>query len=261
MRALVAEWRKAVTLPAVWIGAGVAVGASALITLLNAGGMRADGGATGSVQVIEGASNSMLLAVVGVVIVGVVVATSEYAPADAESGGGRQITTTLAAVPRRVAMLAAKALTIASLAVVILATAWAVNCALSAALIGERAPAASLDAIVDQGVREVLYGTLMALIALAIGVLARSGVVPLAILILNSSVVSLSLLLCTLTPLAFWLPDAAGRAMVMDIALFRDTTAMPPPAELNAFTGGLAMAVWVSLLLVAAGAALRRRDA
>lgn len=261
MRVLVAEWRKAVSLPSVWIGAAISVGASALITFLNASGIRADAGDGGSVTALEAASNSMLLAVVGVLIVGVTAATSEYAAADTEVGGGRQLATTLAAVPRRPAVLMAKTMTTASLAVVILAVAWTVNYALAAALIGDVAPSASLSSIVNQGLRETLYGALMALLALAIGMIARSGVVPLAILILNSSVVSFSLLLSTLTPLAFWLPDAAGRAMVMDMALFRDTVAMPPPAALNALTGGLAMTGWVAVLLMVAGVVFSRRDA
>jgi ABC-type transport system involved in multi-copper enzyme maturation permease subunit len=98
-----------------------------------------------------------------------------------------------------------------------------------------------------------LYWLLTALIAFAITALARSGVIPLLVLIVNSSLVSFSLLLTNITPLAHWLPDMAGRRLFDG----------PYTVEggLDAGPGAVVMAGWTVALLAIAAIVFRRRDA
>jgi hypothetical protein len=90
----------------------------------------------------------------------------------------------------------------------------------------------------------------------AITVLARSGVIPLVVLIANSSLVSVSILLTHLTPLAYYLPDLAGmRLFVADDSLGLFAEALDP------LTGALVMAAWALGLLALSAAVFHRRDA
>ena len=93
----------------------------------------------------------------------------------------------------------------------------------------------------------------MGLIAFAITVVTRSGIVPLIVLIVNSSLVSVSLLLTRLTPLAHWLPDLAGRRLFGGVSTVE--------GGLDAVPGGLVMSAWTLALLLVAGFVFARRDA
>ncbi len=114
---LSAELRKAATLPAVWAGVAVTVLGSIALTMINASTTR-NAVESGRPQLVadtspfEAAFAMMPLGTVGAVVIGVVLIGSEYTSNSAEAGGGRQITATLAAMPRRVNVLAAKALTL-----------------------------------------------------------------------------------------------------------------------------------------------------
>lgn len=258
-RALVAELRKALTLPAVWAGAGVAVVGSAALTWLNATGVR-DALLAGRPQdtafgsTFDTAFAAMPLGTVGAVVLGVVVMGSEYTTNSTDAGGGRQISTTLAAVPGRTTLLVAKAATVVLLVLTAAALAIPSSLGVAEAVIG--AAATSTVPVADAVVRclgGALYWTLTALIALAVTVLTRSGVVPLVVLVVNSSLVSFSLLLTFLTPLAHWLPDMAGRRLFSGVATVDGGLAAGP--------GALVMAAWALALLAVAGVVLRRRDA
>lgn len=100
-----------------------------------------------------------------------------------------------------------------------------------------------------------VYAILTALIALAITVLTRSGVVPLIVLVANGSVVSISFLLSKVTPLARYLPDLAGMRMIADGDRMAVEDALAP------LPGGLVMAAWTAALLAVAAVVLSRRDA
>ena len=95
----------------------------------------------------------------------------------------------------------------------------------------------------------------MGLIALAVTVFARSGVIPLIVLIANSSVVSLSFLLLQVTPLARFLPDLAG------IRLFARESFAAFDDVLDPLTGGLVMGAWALGLLLVSAVVFTRRDA
>lgn len=236
--AVAAELRKVLTLPATLAALAVAVLGPVALAALTAS-QDPDGSAA------EAALNAGPLVMVGAIVLGVVAVSSEY-------GAGRQIASTLAAMPRRRTVLAAKAAVVA----VLVAAAAAV--AFPAALLAARlvaGPGPDVEGVLGQAVGGGVYAVLTALIALAITVFARSGVVPLVVLVANGSVVSVSFLLYQVTPLARFLPDLAGMRMVAGEDRLAIDDALGP------VTGGLVMAAWTAALLAVAGAVLVRRDA
>ncbi|MGG2104539.1 hypothetical protein ABFY51_03680 [Lysinibacillus pakistanensis] len=83
-----------------------------------------------------------------------------------------------------------------------------------------------------------------------ITVLTKNGIIPLAVLMINSSVVTVSYLLAKVTKLAFYLPDKAG----LDMFMFTSDSFHTP------FTGGLIMFAWVAVLFIVAAIVFQRRD-
>ena len=73
-----------------------------------------------------------------------------------------------------------------------------------------------------------------------------------AVLVANSSAVTVTYLLAQSIPAANYLPDLAGMPMF---------TTVRTSVEIAPLTGGLVMAAWVIALLIAAGAVFTRRDA
>lgn len=110
-----------------------------------------------------------------------------------------------------------------------------------------------IDRIGWRAVGAVVYWVLTALIACAVTVFTRSGIIPLALLIVNSSLVSFSLLLTRVSPLARYLPDVAGAQMV--------NANYPAQNMLGPLAGGLVMSAWTAGLLVVAAVVFARRDA
>lgn len=260
LRALAAELRKALTLPAVWAGIAVALLGSLGITLLNAFTARnalAAGRADellASTSPFETAYAAAPLGTVGAVVIGVVVISSEYTTGGPDAGGGRQLSTTLTAMPRRLGVLAAKAVIVVLLVAVTALVTLPACLALARAVIGD----AGIETVATQEallrwLGAALYWTLTGLLAFAITVLTRSGIIPLIVLVVNSSLVSVSLLLTNITPLAHWLPDMAGRRLFGGM----DTV----EGGLDALPGGLVMGAWTVALLVVAGSVFSRRDA
>ena len=93
-RILHAELRKALTLPATLVAAGISVAASVALAAYNAGGVRAaiDSGrldTVGYTSPVEAALSATPLGTVGAVILGVVAISSEYAVNSTDAGGGR----------------------------------------------------------------------------------------------------------------------------------------------------------------------------
>lgn len=259
---LLAELRKTTALPAAWAGVAVAVLGSVAITVLNAVMVRGavtDGEPeriAGSSPFEAGFTAAPIIGVVGAVVIGVIVIGSEYTADRAESGGSRQITTTLAATPQRVPLFIAKALVVVVFVVLTAAVTIPGSVALAGGIIGEvGVETVGAEEAAVRALGAALYWMLMGLIAFSITVLTRSGVIPLVVLIANSSVVSFSLLLTNLTPLAHWLPDMAGRN------LFGFPTEYAVPGGLAPVPGAIVMAGWALVLLVVAALVFRRRDA
>lgn len=248
MRALAAEFAKLASLPAAWIAAAISVLVPGGIAVLTASAARRGGVPTAG---IDTGYQELAIGVVGAIVLGVVAISSEYFTESAESGGGRQITTSLTAVPSRLRFLCAKmsaiALTCALLALVASAVTMGV-----VQVLGD-APGLGADDV-PRLAGVVCYWVYTALLAFGITVLTRHGAIPLAILIINTSVVSVTYLLTKVIPLANFLPDMAGvRMFIRD---FADTG-----VEIEPLLGYLVMTAWVAALLAIATITFTRRDA
>ncbi|WP_406245413.1 ABC transporter permease [Microbacterium sp. M] len=261
LRITLTELRKTAALPGARAGMAVAVLGSVALTVLNAVTVRSAVTSGHPERVadaspFETAFAMMPLGTVGAVVIGVIAMSSEYTAVRTDAGGGRQITTTLTAIPGRLRLLTAKALSVMVLVATIALVTVPLSVLVANVIIGDAATEiVSLAHAVRRWAGGALYWILMGLIAFAITVLARSGIIPLIILIANSSVVSVSLLLTNLTPAAHWLPDMAGRN------LFGFPADSVVPGGLDPTPGAIVMAGWALALLIVAGIVFRRRDA
>jgi len=222
-----AELVKLAGLPSVWAAAVLGLVVPPLIAFLNSRAVAAG---------VDSGYQELVFGVIGVLVLGAVSVGSEYR--------GRQITTSLICVPSRGRFLAAKTGALV-LAVAPLAT---VSAVLTLGVVGSLSAEAG-----PRIVGVVAYWVLTALLAYGITLLTRSGILPLTILILNTSVVSVTYLLTRVTPLAGYLPDLAGAQLFI--------RGLDSPVGLTPLTGGLVMAAWVLALLATAAAVFHRRDA
>ncbi|RSN42003.1 ABC transporter permease [Amycolatopsis sp. WAC 04197] len=238
MRVYRGELRKLTSLPSVWTAVAIGVLLPAALTFLNARAAARRGGN------VDLGFQELAFGVVGAIILGVVAVSSEYTTEGENAGGGRQITTSLTVVPSRwrllITKLAAMVTVVAALAAVSSAVTLTIVEALGVSDFG-RLP----------GV--VLYWVLTALLASGLTLLTRNGILPLTVLILNTSVVTVTYLLTKLTPLAAFFPDLAGFRMFIE--------RVELPVRLSPVTGGLVMTAWVAALLAAGFLAFRGRDA
>ncbi|MEU4241815.1 ABC transporter permease [Actinoplanes sp. NPDC026619] len=259
-RTVAAELRKTATLPGSFGAAAVAVLGTLGITIINAlsvrGALRAgQPDRVAYTSPAEAVFSAVPLITVGAVILGVIVISSEYTANSPDAGGSRQITTTLAATPHRLTVIAAK---VAALTVHILVTAAiTIPACLTVAhlVIGTPFAADALGSTVARAAGAALYWTLTGLVALAITVLTRSGIIPLIVGIVNSSLVSASVLLTHVTSLAYYLPDLAGMRLIADDQLGMFEEALDP------LTGALVMAAWALGFLAFSAVVFIRRDA
>lgn len=261
-RTVSAEFRKLLTLPGIWIALAVTVLGSAAITLLNAS-MQRDAVLAGDTSRLSETSTfessfaaAPIVGVVGAVVIGSLAIGSEYTADRAESGGARQIATSLSATPNRWLLFTSKLTAVVLVTAASAAVSIPGNYALALAMTrGLGTETVTLDEGVARSLGAALYWVLMGLIAFAITALARSVMIPLAVLVANSSVVPFSILLSDVTPLAAWLPDTAGRK------LFGLPDQFITAGNLDTLTGAITMAAWAVALITAAGIVFRRRDA
>jgi len=243
-----AELGKLLGLRTAWIGLLMGLVAPPALVVLNAGYTRktiADG-TYGDVSDLS--FESLLIAVLGATVLGVVTVSSEYTPTGEDSPGGRQLTTTLAAMPRRNRLLAAKGIAL-SLVVAVLGVVTTVATLLLVRLVhGAAVPPPSWW----RAGAAVLYLVLIGLLAYALTLIFRNGIVTLTVLIVNSGVVSVSYLLTKVTPAAAYLPDIVGPHMFLTSIGDRHI----PPVQ-----AGLVMAAWVAALLTLAAWRFGRRAA
>jgi hypothetical protein len=254
-----AELRKAFSLPSVYVGIALATAGTVGLSALAASTRRAamDRGDTNAFRnsTLDAGFEIVGPGVIGMAVLAVVIMSSEYTPNRKDAGAGRQILVSLTSVPRRGVLLAAKAVVVAALTTLIAMISILTGLAVTQALLGEHGH--SFSTVLDQSgwriAGAIAYWVCSALIALAVTVVTRSGIIPLVVLIVNSSVVSVSYLLTKVTPLAKYLPDVAG------VQSF--TRQYPADNMLSPASGALVMAGWTALLLVAAGWIFARRDA
>ena len=170
--------------------------------------------------------------------------------AGSEYGGGNQIRTTLLATPQRLRVFLVKALLLAvAVAVIAFATMWGTLVITHA--VGETSvdPWALNPAIWTNLGGVTIAWTLTALIAFATGVLARSAILPLIVVV--PLVIGVGDFLAGLWVGAKYLPVAAGASLSSDPAT---------GVYLDPLSGGLIQAAWAVVLLGSAAVAFVRRD-
>ncbi|WP_231586926.1 ABC transporter permease [Paenibacillus sp. E194] len=182
----------------------------------------------------------------GVIILGVLAVSSEYLTESSESGGGQQITTSLTVVSSRLHFLLAKGCAVTVISILLCIVAIMTTVSATHLILGDYTPAFEWSKLIGA----VCYWAFTALLAFGITVLAKNGIIPIAVLIINTSFVSFSFLLSKVTKLAFYLPDRAGLEMFM----FMSDRFLTP------FTGGLVMFDWVAVFFIIAAIVFHRRD-
>jgi ABC-2 type transport system permease protein len=244
-----AELRKLLGLPTAWIGLVLGTLLVPVIVLLNAPSTRRAIAAGTFTDASNLGLRDLGIGVIGPMILGVVVLSSEYTSTGQDAPGYRQLTATLTAVPNRLRLLAAKTTALMLVVAAQATVAAAATLSLIQVLHGEHAPAPAPARVAAA----ILYWALTALLAYAITLITRTGIVPLTLLIINSTVVSVSYLLTRVTDLAAHLPDIAGMQMFIRSADF--------PIERTPVTAGMVMTAWVVALLAIGAVLFHRRDA
>ncbi|WP_375103015.1 ABC transporter permease [Paenibacillus sp. RS8] len=254
MRVFNAELSKLFSLPGIWLAFLIGAIAPAVIATLDSIAEKEEIIAGVSTRLSEVGYIGLVMGVQGVIILGVLAVSSEYLTESSESGGGQQITTSLTVVSSRFHFLLAKAGAVAVISVLLCIVAIMTTVSATHLILGEYAPAFEWSRLIGA----VCYWTFTALLALGITMLTKNGIIPLAVLIINSSVVSFSVLLYRVTKLAFYLPDRAGAEMFMFTSdTFTDSLF---DRYHTPFTGGLVMFAWVVAIFIAAAIVFHRRD-
>ncbi|MDR0269920.1 ABC transporter permease [Paenibacillus sp.] len=246
MRAFYAELSKLFSLPGIWLAFLIGTFVPAVMAALVITQQKEKIIATG---LSDAGYIGLGFGVQGVIILGVLAVSSEYLTESSESGGGNQITTSLTVVSSRFHFLLAKASAVTVISVLLSIVAMITTVSATNIILGEYAPAFEASKLI--GV--VCYWTFTALLALGITVLTKNGIIPLTMLMINSSVVTVSVLLSKVTKLAFYLPDRAGMDMFMPMSDSFDKFHIP-------FIGGLVMFAWVVVLFIIAAIVFHRRD-
>lgn len=257
LAAISAEIRKLIGLRACWVAATLGVVATPLVAASNGFAVRAATEAGRGDQFADaspadfGFNELSTVGLLTAIIIGVLAMSSEYRTDRSADPGGPQLNTTLTAVPQRPRLLFAKAAAVA--AVVGAVSTVAVAATVGGSRLGLGSMAVPIDATVAaRSGGAVLYWVLTAELMLSATIVVRNGVIPLAIGITNSAVISVSYLLTKVTHWGRFLPDTAGSAL-----LFRDADTTQ---RLSHLSGGLVMALWVAAAFGGAATLFLRRD-
>ncbi|MEV0386244.1 ABC transporter permease [Nonomuraea sp. NPDC050643] len=250
-----AEFRKIVTLPAAIVGVVLGTAMTLVFTAMAGSSRRAklDAGMADDGSTYDLGLEMAAPGVVGVIVTAIVIISSEYTATSKDAGGGRQILVSLTGTPRRGELLAAKAVVVALVSGVAGAVTIGGGLLMTQVLLGRHGhPIGELMGVLGwRPVGAVAYWVLTALIAFAVAVMARSGIVPMVAFVVNTTFVSVTFLLTRVTSLAKYLPDVAGAQMF--------ATGYPAESMVTPLTGAVVMTAWtVALLGVAAGLFVRR---
>lgn len=223
------------------------------------------GSSSGAVDAGSGPINMALvlsagyqIAQLSVAVLGVLTISGEYSTG--------MIRSTLAAVPRRVPVLTAKALVlsgvVAGISVVSMALSYVATMPWHARL------NATFDLTDAQTLRMTvglpLYLVAIALFAFAIGALLRHSAAALTAVIALLLVVENVLMVIPLRAVELvspFLPSTAGRRVLFDNEMLSSTDAMTKGAHLAPWLGYGVLVGWVVVLFALAAMMLRRRDA
>ncbi|TDE90033.1 ABC transporter permease [Occultella glacieicola] len=235
-RGLAAELDKLRTLPAI----GFAIVGAVLTGVVIAGALVASAAAAGTpASVVEIVLAAVPFVQVPIIVLGVLPAGQEY--------DGRQIATTLVAMPDRARALAGK--TMAATAVVGLGTALSVGAALTTGVIAAGVAEVTLTSATAPWrlAGAVGYLTIIGLLAHVVAVALRQ-LVP-ALVATLALIVVISPLSAGLTEHARWLPDRAASQ------LYADTDAL-----LTTATGPLGALAWIAAIGTLAAVRFIRLD-
>ncbi|MEV4511062.1 hypothetical protein AB0K00_19065 [Dactylosporangium sp. NPDC049525] len=243
-----AELRKLLGLPTAWIGLVLGTLLAPVIVLVNAPYTR---------RAIEDGTiadpsdlglQDLGIGLIGPMVLGVVIVSSEYTSTGHDAPRARQLTATLTAMPGRLRLLAAKTVALVVVAAAQAAVTAAATLTLTQVLHGPHVPAPAPARVAAA----VLYWTLIALLSYSVTLITRNGIMPLTFLIVNSTIVSVSYLLTKVTDLAVYLPDIVGAQMFIRTADF--------PVRVAPVTAGLVMTAWIAVLLTIGAVLFHRRD-
>jgi hypothetical protein len=247
------EWTKLRTVRSTFwslvVAAVLGIGLGALISAISANHYGTDPGIRLDWNPTDRSLRSLEIAQLAFAILGVMVVTGEYSTG--------MIRTSLAAVPRRSRMLAAKSLVFGTLALVAGEVISFVTFFVGQALISGKAPSASigqhevLRAVAGAG----LYLSVLALLGVALGVILRHAAAAIG------SVVAILLVLPGIAaalpsswsrPIEKYWPTNAGQQVAQ---IVRDSNTLTPWLGMALFAG------FVAVVMVAAFLLLERRDA
>ncbi|GID30825.1 hypothetical protein C8E87_6853 [Paractinoplanes brasiliensis] len=244
-----AELRKLLGLPTAWVGLVLGLIAAPALVFVNAPALRRQADAGRLLDTADLGYHNLGIGLLGALILGVVTVSSEYTSTGDDAPGARQMTSTLLAMPSRHRLLAAKGVALT----LVVAAQGTLTAAATVWLTGLVMPGLAPPFSPVRVGAAVLYWVLLALLAYAITLIFRNGIITLTLFIANSAVVSVSYLLTKLTPLAAYLPDIVGAHMFL--RSHPDAVTIPP------LTAGLVMTTWVAALLAVALFVFHRRAA
>jgi len=260
-RVVRSEWIKFRTLRStIWTLATTLVLIVGIVTLFSvafasqAGAGQSTEGDGGAIVVFSIAAG---LAQLAVTVLGVLAITGEYSTG--------MIRSTLAAVPRRLPALWAKALVLAVSIFVVSLVAVAISLAVMQLVLGAKGQAPDLG---DSATARILLGTVLylsaiALFAFAIGALLRHSAGALAT-VLGLLLVIENLFLIPWKPLQLvspFLPGTAGSKILMPQEQIDAMSQGAVGVTLGPWQGFAVLLAWVAVLLTAAAVLLRRRNA
>lgn len=244
MKVFLSEVSKLASLPFIWFAfiAGLIVpNGIALIAYSNGS----------NAATIDIGFAELSVGVLGAIVLGGMAIGSEFVTEGGDAASGRQITTSLIAVPSRIRLLTAKVGATAIITAV-LAIFAIISVFTTIQFISEPGTLIFNEDMFIRMIGVVIYWILMALLTLGLTVLTRNAIIPIAVMVINSSAITLTYILTQMNSLATYLPDMAGQKM-----FFRG---VDTGIELTPPVGGIVMGTWVLLLLILAGFSFSRRD-
>ncbi|MEK5032188.1 ABC transporter permease [Paenibacillus sp. FSL R7-0302] len=258
MKAFHAEISKLLSLPGIWLALLIGALAPAVVAAIDSLAQKEDILAGVSTRLPEVGYIGLGFGIQGVIILGVLAVSSEFRTESSEGAGGQQISTSLMVVSSRLQLFLVKAVAVSVISILLCILAVILIVPTTRYILGDYAPLLEWTRLAGA----VCYWTFTALLAFGLTLLTKQGMIPLTVLMINSSLVSFSVLLAKVTKLAFYLPDRAGLEMFM---FTKDGVA--PAATGSVFdsyhtpvTGGLIMFAWVAVLLGTAAIVFHRRD-
>lgn len=252
MKAIYSEFYKFFSLPSAWLAFLISIMVSPTVAIINSYSVLSDLKRSSSFNVSSSIGFQELgFGVAGVIILGVIIISSEYFTESEESGNSRQITTSLMSVPSRLKLLLSKCVVVTISSAICAIIAIFITFVAIKLILGPYAPVIGVKEV-TRFIGVIYYWILTGLLAFSITVFTRHGVIPLTLLIMNTSVVTFTYLLTKITSLANYLPDMAGLRMFTEITGSK--------MNFSPLFAGTIMTIWVFSILFIAAIIFCRRD-